>query len=327
MRQSALEDYPGLGRWREKQQNTPTSALGPAERLVLKTCDALAKHRVESVRTLSDGFLEFLRVSSTPLADFLVAETIIQNCDADLLEILSEIGEEAVRAGAAEPFFHAMQASADGTGLVALRFLAAWTALNNGEREKCVEECEKVDQPYAALHTIHGQALIELVRPQEAVEALTLAVRLAPNEVLAWFQLAKAHHIQGDVESAWRALLECQRLAPQSAEVALFMALVALDENVADVAIAKRAWQELRAHLAAFRGSPDVVFHLVLLAIKRNASADAAHVIADANWERLRGDQKDLTRHLPAVLRGFHALGWHAIARDLLTHVTIEKVG
>ena len=43
------------------------TALGPAEVLVLKTCDAMAKKRADSVRTMTDAFHEFLRVSATPI--------------------------------------------------------------------------------------------------------------------------------------------------------------------------------------------------------------------------------------------------------------------
>src|SRR5262249_45968490 len=150
-----------------------------AERLVRSTCETLATGTsAAGLRAWTEAFHRFLQASGAPLADFVAAEGVVQEGGADFLELLSAFGEAAVRGGQAEPFYRAVQAGADGTGLVALRFLAAWTALNRGALASCIEECDKVDQPYAAIFTLQGQALVELLRPRDAVHVLQTAVEL-----------------------------------------------------------------------------------------------------------------------------------------------------
>lgn len=316
----SLTDHPGLERWLHGHRKVSTATLDPGERLLLNTCETLAAGPQRGLRSWVDALKRFAKESDSPLNDFVRAETIAQECNADLLQIVSGFGEQAVRGDLAEPFQKAVQAAADATGLIALRFLAAWSALNHGDLETCLDECEKVDQPYASIYTIQGQAYIELRRPREAIPVLATAVKLAPQEILAWFQLAKAHHLLDDTDAAWRAILECQRLAPQNPEISLFTAMIALGKG-SDAAMHRRAYQELRPHLRLFSGNADVLFSLLRLCIAAEAHADCAGVLADGNWDALKID-RSLLNHLPDTLRSLNERAWHDVAKDLLTRLT-----
>lgn len=315
-----LAEHPGLERWHATRRTAPAASLDAAERLLLGTCETLAAGPTRALRNWADGFQRFLRETEAPRHDFIKAETIAQEHDANLLEILSELGEHAARSEAAEPFLLAIRAGAEATGLIALRFLSAWLSLNVGALEDCLEDCDHVDQPYAAILTIQGQAFNELSRPREALGVLQSAVKLAPNEILAWFQLAKAHHLLEEPRSAWAALLECQRLAPQNPEVALFMALVALEKD-SDAAMHLRAYQELRPQFKIFRGNADVLFALLRLCLVRGEEADCAALLAEGDWDTLRNDRATM-KHLPETLRGLNERAWHKVAKDLLTRLT-----
>ncbi len=317
---ASLADHPGLERWHASHRVAPAASLDAAERLLLGTCDTLAAGPTRALRGWADGFQRFLRETEAPLADFLRAETIAQEHDADLLEILSELGETAARGDEAEPFLKAIRAGAEATGLIALRFLSAWLSLNVGALEDCLDDCDKVDQPFAAVLTLQGQAFNELGRPRDATGVLQSAVKLAPNEILAWFQLAKSHHLCEDAPAAWAALAECQRLAPQNPEVALFMAMVALGKG-GQAAMHRRAFQELRPHLKLFPGNPDVMFSLLQLCMARAAEVDCAELLPDGDWDALKHD-RNLLKHLPQTLRGLNERAWHGVATDLLARLT-----
>lgn len=314
-----LQDYPGLRRWFDQRAGRAASIERQGEVLVYQTCEALTLHRGDTVRSWTKAFKQFLVRSPAPLADFVQAEQVVQECDAELVDLIGELGEEAVRHDHAAPFFEAMQSGADLTGLVFLRFLAAWTALNQGQLEVCVAECEKVDEPFASIFTIQGQALLELEKPKEAVEVLNVAVKLCPTELLAWFQLAKAHHVQNQLPLAFAALKECQRLAPQSDEVALYMAMIANEEGQTP-ALAPDALAALKPHLARHAGNGVVVFQLLLLTLKVDEKVTALSIVQQADWARI-ATQKDLLSTLSQTLKALHAKSWMDVAAELLKRV------
>jgi tetratricopeptide (TPR) repeat protein len=319
---SRLQDYPGLARWFGQRTNATAPFDRQGDALVYATCEALTRHQGDVVRVWIAAFNQFLARSDAPLADFIAAETIVQQCDAEFVDLIGELGEEAIRHDYGDPFFAAMQAGADLTGLVFLRFLAAWTALNKGDLELCVTECDKVDEPFASIYTIQGQALLELLRPKEAVEALGIAVKLCPTEAMAWFQLAKAHVVLKEHREAFAALKECLRLAPQSEEVALFMAMVANEAPDAPD-LAKEAMSALKPHLPRHAGNGIVVLNLLLLALGYQSKDEAKEIIEQGDWAKV-SSQKDSVSSLSQALRGLHALDWMDLASDLLGRIVPE---
>lgn len=316
---SRLQDYPGLARWFGQRTETPAPFDRQGDALVYATCEALTRRRGDVVRVWTSAFKQFLARSDAPLADFVAAESIVQQCDAEFVDLIGELGEEAIHHDYADAFFEAMQTGADRTGLVFLRFLAAWTALNKGDLETCVSECEKVDEPFASVYTIQGQALLELLRPREAVEALNVAVKLCPSEVLAWFQLAKAHLVLREHRPAFTALKECLRLAPQSEEVALFMAMIA-NEAPSALDLATEAMAALKPHLPRHAGNGVVVLNFLQLALGVKDKDEARQIVAQSDWTKV-STQKDSLSALSVCLKTLHALDWMDLASELLAKI------
>jgi len=267
-----------------------------------------------------NDFRRFLAESTSPLDDFLAAEAIVHNCGTQLLDLISELGEAAIHSEMSKAFFATMQAGANTTGLVVLRFLAAWTALNSGRLEDCIAECDKVDDPFAAIFTVQGQALLELGRVHEALEVLQVAVRLSPAELLAWFQMVKARHVLGQLPEAFAALEKCRELAPNSEEVALYMALIAAEDDGQSPTMAKTGFHALRPHLAEHAHNLSVVFSLLKLAGILGDKSQALALIAASDWPQLTV-QPEFLRHLPAVLRDWHTRGWMDVSGALLEQV------
>lgn len=320
---ASLDDYPQLARWYADCRDP--ARLEAPEALVFGTCEAIQaikaidQGQTPAVRAWTRTFRKFLRTAGEPLRDFLVAEETVQRLDADLLDLIGELGETALRVGEDGSFLEAMQAGAEQTGLVVFRFLSAWTALNSGKLELCVEECEKVSEPFASVHTLHGQALLELGRPREALEALDVATSMGPQEILAWFQKAKALHVLGRHDQAFAALRECLRLAPQSDEVALYMALIAIETS--DAPVWQEAWSVLRPRLGRLAETATVTLTLVRLAGLLQDKDKAQGVLAESGWS---GDFSgaSMTAALAATLRLLGERGWMDLAAVILGRAT-----
>lgn len=320
---NALADYPSLLRWYHEQTRGGRDRAAIPETLVYDTCTALqgaANGGKPDVAGWMRDVRGFLGRTKGALQDFLTAEVICQRCDAELLDIVGEFAEIAVRSDMGSDFFRTMENAADATNLVALRFLSAWSALNAGELESCIEQCEKVDEPFAAVYTIQGQAMLDLARADEAAEVLSIAVKLAPAELLAWFQLAKAEHVRGQAQASWKALTECRRLAPQSDEVALFAGLVALEPAVPDD-MAATAWSQLRPCLARHAGNATIVATLGRLACKAGEKTKMVGLVADTDWAAFMRSAGAASELAP-LLRALQGRGWMDVASSLLGKVT-----
>jgi tetratricopeptide (TPR) repeat protein len=314
---ASLEDYPALARWYAERQGRVTDQR--PEQLVLGTCDALRRERRAGVQAWLASFRAFLANATDPLGEFLVAEATMQRCDVEMMDLIGDLASDAVRSHEGAAFLAAMQAGADVTGLVVFRFLAAWTALNEGDPETCVEECEKVTDPFASVHTLHGQALLELGRAKDALDALEVATKLGPSELLAWFQKAKALHVLGRHLEAFQALRACLRLAPGSDEVAFYMGLIAVETS--DAGLWRESWTAFRPRLARVGGTALATLALLRLAILLGKREDAHDVVAESPWT---GDitPGETTRMLADVLKRLGECGWMDVAHQLLGKVT-----
>lgn len=313
-----LGDLPALAGWFAAQTARPDA--GSADQLLYGLCEALQSPADTRVRTWTTTFRVFLNASMNPLQDFLKAEARMNTFEAPLLDLVGEIGETAVKLGDTDEFFLSMQQGADVTGLIVFRFLSAWTALNAGKPELCVDECEKVTEPFSSIHTLHGQALLEIGRPADAIDALDIATKLAPSEILAWFQKAKALHVVGRHHEAFSALGECNRLAPQSDEVALYMGMIAVEQT--EAALWGEAYQTLRPRLTRLQDG-SVTLTLMRLAAMIGDKGKASSVIKDSTWSG-KLPTGDSMQSLATTLRLLGDRGWMDVAASLMTKVTQE---
>lgn len=315
-----LEDYPALAKW--YAENCVRAALDTPEQLVLSTCETMKRGKSAGMREWLQSFRSFLQTSSSPLQDFFVAETTMQRCGAELLNVIGDFGETAIQYGDSNEFFTAMQAAADATGLVVFRFLAAWTALNSGHPDVCIEECEKIDDPFSSVHTLHGQALLEIGQPEAAIEALNVATTLSPQELLAWFQKAKALHVMNRHEPAFDALKECMRLAPQSDEIAYYMGMIAVEARHDTLWL--EAWNALRPRLKRLGNVAPVTLTLLRLGAFLRDKERVQDVLSESGWSG-ELDGNDTTQILAVTLRQLGDMGWMDVASTLLGKVTTPK--
>ncbi len=313
-----LARYPALASWYMTEARKFRDGAPSPQLFVVKICESLCLSAKSAAIAFADCFDEMMS-GSNPLDDYLDAEAVINKCEITLLDLISRFGEDAVRAGDVERFLKAVINAADRTGIVGLRFIAAWLCLNTGDLKRCINECEKVDEPFASIYTILGQALLEQHKPEQAIEALTVAVKLSSTELLAWFQLAKAYYSLSNFREAYRCLHECNKLAPNNIEIALFQAIVANEFYDRDIHV--DAFRSLRPHLKRNSGDAEVVFNTLQLAVKAGEKAWLEGCLTDIDFHQLKNDNR-FPKLVSPFLRTLYDNNWMALSAKFLTDMT-----
>ena len=280
--------------------------------------------RAETPGQAVGKMLQSLRSSPTPQDLYLDFDSACREEDITLADCLSEIGAECIRSAEGKTFQTAMSQAADLTGLSAIRFLSAWAALNTDDLSACIDECDRVDEPYGCIYTLQGQAYLESGMAKEAIDSLTLATKLSPDDVLSWFQLAKAHHILQQYEDAWHAISRCQRLAPMSPEVDLLAGMVAI--ALKDPKVHQTAWQGLCRHLSVCSDNVEAAIVLLNLVFLREDKPGLQQLVEGVDWLALMA-QTSFTSHLSRILGELNRRGWHKESALLLEKLTANRAG
>ncbi len=313
-----LNDYPGLSNWFEKCDVSGILA-DDAEQFVIDTCNLLVNHTPQLPTLWSELFVNYLLQAEGASEAFISVQKVFNENNTDFLSFIGDLGEGVIGTQDSSAFQQAMESTADASDLACLRFLSAWICLNEGDMQKCVDQCDLITEDYAPIHTIKGQAQIELGHINEAILSLTEACKKSPGEVLAWFQLAKAYHITDQIGASWMALQRCRALAPQSAEVALFMGIVAL-EGSSDT-YTHEAYESITVHQSYLRDNATINLTLIKLALRIGDREKTLAAIQAPDWDRIVETQ-EFFQEVAGILRELEALGQIDVAKDLLRRVT-----
>lgn len=320
-----LGDYPKLYRWYSERLENPPEVSDHVATLIFNTGRAL-EHSLEGrLRIWMSAVEHFFNHATDGQRDFLKAERTFQECDVDFFVLASELAETALKTAKGPTFQSLMQQIADKSQLSVFRFFSAWTALNTGELDLCIDECEKITDPFACVYTLQGQAFLETGSVDEAIDALVLAIDLSPQEVMAHFQLAKAYFTKDEFEKAWLCLEKCKALMPDHPEVQTFMAMIAL--RIDDTASRAGKLQQILPELLVLLESDQENIDLLFLTI------DATFLVEDKNamgtiletvsWEKLRKQPKFMSQ-IATILRELDKKNWRDISLALLTKLTSD---
>lgn len=262
---------------------------------VRHTCIAL--NHVDGLKRLDiwqQSHTSLLNATIDAYQDFVSAEEVFSQFGFDYQEFCVELATWSLMNDQGPTFQRTSHNIAEKTGLVAFRFLSAWSLLNMDHLEECYEECAKVVDPHGPVLTLKGQVLLELGRAKEAEEVLEDATDVAPDEILGWFQLAKCYSVQDNEESCWNALIQCQRLQPRNLEVAAFLSLTALkNDNEHHL---RYAWNTIAMHkeqLFADGMGAEILIDLCL-ALKDHDNLE--EIVKHLNWSRVTKDKLFLNR-------------------------------
>jgi tetratricopeptide (TPR) repeat protein len=213
-----------------------------------------------------------------------MAEQFLAKFGISFLNLSVEVATAAVLHEKGDEFQESTKQFANNTGLVAFRFLSAWTLLNTDKLDDCIKECEKVEDDFSPILTLLGQASLEAHLPDKAINALERAVDIDPNEVLAWFQLAKAYSVVDNETESWNCLLQCKRLSQNNIEIAAFLAICAVKKPTAEKC--KIAWDELFRHFSTVNSDPFAVNLLFELAMQQQSSDKLSDLLSSTDWKQ-----------------------------------------
>jgi tetratricopeptide (TPR) repeat protein len=313
---SFLENHPGMLRWLLSHESFMDLDAPPATKSLLQFAAAVLRIEHDSPISWLISLRSILSAHEDPTNAFGEMDRLCRTLGSDLQQIIADLSEFGMSRGQAKGLYRHLSFCADLTGMVSLRFLAAWSALNMGDHKRCIEECLHVELPFAQVKTLLGQAQLECGQAQEAIKALTAAVTLDPKEVLAWFQLAKAHSVLENHDEAWQALQQCYSLAPESEEIAVFMGMLAISKPVKPDRTAL-AWQNLTRYVMVMRKSPDFLRIMIELGLCVGREDKLVGELDAFDWNAL-SHNRDYLAQLPDILRILKSENWMLASQCIL---------
>jgi tetratricopeptide (TPR) repeat protein len=315
--QQTIASLPALEKW----YKTSTAGAQRDDLLFVRdVCAALTEtENTRIVHIWSIAVESLMQRTRAPLETFLAADSFTQERGLSLSDWFGQVAERALACDMGRHFLETIRKLADKVPLTAFRFLEGWTALNIGDLDACIDACESVQEPWAAVHTLHGQALLEQGEISEAIDVLRVAVTLSPDEILAWFQLAKALLVAKHHSKAFEALQACDRISPGNPEVALLRSMVAL--GASDSGAATQCIEDLIRHMKNFPTNSDLACNALELSLKVGDKDSYNNVLTNIQFDRVVRN-KDFLRRLPPILKALQEKSWYDLAQKTLDCVT-----
>lgn len=308
---SKILNYPLLQDWYDKRKKATPLFKDPIEELIFATCELLIHSTSYACCKKWCSLLSSMFTSEKDVQDeYCDVEDAFSGFNTALGNILSDIAIIALQNGSQNILYDCMSKIADRSSIVSFRFIAAWVALNSNNLRACIKECEIVSQPFAALLTIQGQALLELGEVKESITILRKTVSKYPEECLAWFQLAKAYHIQGEFDDAWQCLTTIKEIIPNNFEITTFMALTVMSQKPPDSMKLEIVWEDFRELILSERpGDVSLFICLFDLAFLSNEEERIEWILNHTNIHALCKDEIFI-QQISKILRKMRSLNW-----------------
>ncbi len=249
-------------------------------------------------------------------------EELCFSLKCELTQLLAIIAELAIQHDHGEKTQKCFHNIANSTNQVQIRFLSAWTAFNTQQYETCIAECDAITDTFAPVYGLMGQAYLETGRIKDAIECLTTASRLLPQDATTWFQLGKAHHVSGDLKNAISAIKMCVKLLPNADEALLYLALLHAEAGLNSDDTRHALNQSLQL-LTRHDANLQVATTLLKLASITQEAMLAETIVKKVMWSKIR-DTEQITKLMPQLLRSLQTQQWHHLAQEILTQVTIH---
>jgi tetratricopeptide (TPR) repeat protein len=251
------------------------------------------------------------------LEHILETDALAVTLDTTLVDIYSALAEDAIQNNQGRDAFDMLVWMADKSGLAAFRFLVAWIAFNLNNLELCINECEKVEEPYAPIHTLLGQALLEAGRVASATEALKVAIALAPSDPLPIVQLIKAYLITGRQQECFAAINRCRKIVGNNLEIECLASMAILAGRHRPKEFCIETLRNIANYLSENPHDSQAFAIGMELAAELNLRDWAQHYAEAWNCDQSSRPQ-DMAKQLAKILKRNHELNWHEVSRVVL---------
>ena len=324
LKEHPLENLPKLWQW--YRAKPPNSLNHPAEILLWNVVRGLVTPGKEGARAWLQGIDQFVRCSVSPRDDFLIADSLSQEMGSPLADHLSHLGETSIRADEGERAKASLVVLANKVNLSAIRFLAAWAALNVGDLETCIDECEKEIEPHAPMYTLLGQALLESGRSFEAIDALKVAIKLDTQDALALFQLVKAYLVVGNTRDAADAANRCRVVTGRNVEIECLSAMVVLTDRARNLDFAEQTLDRLGQFFREDPGNLDLMTLTFDVADMKGDQIALANLFRTADITSL-ARRADFLSKMTMILKKLGDRQWFGLSQQLADKIlTISNV-
>lgn len=316
MGHSALAQMPELSRWFLSQQK-PATLAEPISFHLWSLIRALRSDDLSRCRVWTDAVSLLLDSCPATLDHILETDALVNSLGYSLTDIYTPLAESAILSGEGSKAFYIFQKLADLSGLAAFRFLAAWTAFNDEKLQVCIAECEKSTEPFAPIHTLLGQAFLETGQVQEAIDALKVATKIDPSDLIPKVQLIKAYLVIGIPVEAMRVVDECRKIVGTNIEIECLAAMAIMAGPGQRPEFAERTLQQFGKHLE-HQPSDFEAFALAMDVASKLSRKDWCHAFSKTLDLRDQSNMASVLAKLPGILKKMNDLRWHDIAQTII---------
>lgn len=308
---------PNLETWFRKLSPTPPS-LGDAEAFHLFALSkSLFQANLGQSLAWARALAQTLETRKSCLQHILDTDALASTMGTSIADIYGLLVEDALRSGRGQEAMQAMESLADKTKLAAFHFLAAFAAFNLNDYDRCINECEKVSEPFAPIHTLMGQALLESGKPESAIEALKVAIEVAPTDPLPLVQLTKAYLVCGLPQESMSVVSKCRKVIGQNIEIECLAVMGIMASKEKSIEFCERTLANITALLQEDASDIDT-FILGMELSSHLGLKPWANKLANTLEIPESGDQLKTVGKLSPILKRNGELGWMDVSRVIL---------
>ncbi len=290
-------------------------------RLFLQFSQCFATEDLDSLIAGLSHFFRSLQQHGERASVFqqLEEESAAHSCS--LQTVLSFVAEQAILNEKGDLLLDIFDELAEWSASSIIWFLCAWLSLNLDDPAQCVSYCQRVKYPYSPILSIQGQALLELVRTEEAIASLEQAVDIAPRDLISWFFLTKAYFATGDELNAWLGIEQCLKLEQNHPEILTLMGIMACQAQDSPTEWIERSWAALYLFARQKELTGAIAAMLYVIAFKLGDPKRAKKLNQELNLEDIKQDP-DFLRNLGQILKMFQSLQWRDENQDFLEKIS-----
>lgn len=315
--QSLQVSLPKLNEWYLQRAANPPGLSDSEDFHLFVLARALCTSQNALHPSWSVSIEQIINAKSALMQHILDTDALAVTMDTSVVDLYGILAEQALINNHSQQAFNTLAKLADKTGLAAFRFLVAWIAFNVNDLEHCINECEKVNEPFAPIHTLLGQALLESGKVQSAIEALTVAAEIAPRDPLPLVQLIKAYMIIGRQQDCFAAINRCRKIVGNNLEIECLASMAILAGHYRPQDFCMHTLGNIAARLEEDPQDFQAFAIGMELAAELNLKNWAQRYAESWDSSKLTHPQQ-IAKELAKILKRHQERNWHDVSRIVL---------
>jgi len=316
-RDSALQSFPKLEAWFYEKFNSAPRLEDTEHFHLFHLAKALHVSSLHRCRLWTNTVEQITSCKPSFLQHILDTDSLAVTLDTSVTDLYALLAELAVRSHEGKLAFLSLAKLADQSQLAAFRFLSAWVAFNMNDLSLCISECEKVSEPFAPIHTLLGQALLETGKSELAIEALKAATQIAPSDPLPLVQLVKAYLTCGLQAESMSTIDKCRKLVGNNIEIECLASMTIATGKYRPMEFCEKTLGNIASHLASDPTDIDAFTIGIDLATELDLKDWARQYAEAVDLSKIK-DPRQIGRRLSAIIKKSGEKNWYDISKIIL---------